>query len=151
MHKNTKHGHTENGKRTPEYQSWKGMKSRCYWKKHFAYKYYGGKGITVCDEWLNSFETFFKDMGGKPSKEYTLDRVDPKQSYSKDNCRWATRAEQSRNQERSIKVKICCQTKTLKEWSRIFSKPYSTLLKYVRAGKDPVELLTTSYYPHRAD
>lgn len=75
---------------------WVGMKQRCHNKNSAQYKYYGAKGIFVCDEW-HKFENFYRDMGEPPSKLHTIDRIDPKKGYSKDNVRWATRSQQSRN------------------------------------------------------
>lgn len=87
---------------TPEYNSWWGMKDRCYGKNRISYKNYGGKGITVCDRWLNSFQNFLDDMDERPSSKHSLDRIDNNKSYFPDNCRWATRSEQQANQGRRI-------------------------------------------------
>ena len=91
------HGGRKNGS---EYTTWQGMKSRCYNPNHTSYKNYGAKGVTVCDEWLeygNGFNNFVKDLGKKPSIDYTLDRIDGTKGYSKDNCRWETRSNQNKN------------------------------------------------------
>ena len=73
------------------------MKSRCYRKNHPRYDDWGGRGITVCDEWLNSYEQFAKDMGEKPTPYHTLDRIDNDLGYSPGNCKWSTPLEQSNN------------------------------------------------------
>jgi hypothetical protein len=73
------------------------MKARCFYQTNKAYKNYGGRGITVCSEWLSSFETFYSDMGERP-KGTSLDRIDNSKGYSKENCRWATIKQQQRNQ-----------------------------------------------------
>lgn len=88
---------------TAEYEAWKGMKRRCLNSKTVNYKNYGGRGITVCDEWINSFEIFFKDMGQKPTNLHSIDRIDNNGNYCKDNCKWSTRIEQNRN-KRSNKI-----------------------------------------------
>jgi hypothetical protein len=82
----------------PLYSTWSGMKSRCYNKTTPNYKDYGGRGITVCDRWKNSFLDFLSDMGEKPSSDHSLDRINNDGNYEPTNCRWATWSEQSTNQ-----------------------------------------------------
>lgn len=89
----TTHGMTG----TPEYATWRSMLSRCHNQNNSAYKDYGGRGITVCKEWLHSFEHFFRDTGQKPVG-LTLERIDNNLGYFKNNCKWATCVEQNRNQ-----------------------------------------------------
>lgn len=80
-----------------EYRTWTGMKDRCYNKNYNQYKDYGGRGITVCDRWINSYENFLSDMGKKPNENHTLDRINNDKGYCPSNCRWSTRSEQVRN------------------------------------------------------
>lgn len=96
---NTKHGMTK----TPEYSSWEHMKYRCYNPKDKRYKEYGGRGITVCERWFDSFENFLADMGQRPSMDHSLDRKNVNGNYEPNNCRWATRKEQRNNRRDSVK------------------------------------------------
>lgn len=84
----------------PYYKIWAGMKERCTNPNHHAFSHYGGRGITICDEWRLSFERFVADMGDRPSANHSIDRRDNDRGYSADNCRWATAAEQSRNRRK---------------------------------------------------
>jgi hypothetical protein len=80
-----------------EYRIWCAMKTRCHNPNFEKYEYYGGRGITVCDRWRDSFENFLTDMGPRPSAKHSIDRKDNDGHYEPDNCRWATPVEQARN------------------------------------------------------
>jgi len=81
------------------YRTWCTMRQRCSNPKHIKYKHYGGRGITVCDEWLTSFEQFLLDMGDRP-EGHTLSRKDNEGNYCKGNCEWQTYSEQNRNRRK---------------------------------------------------
>ena len=87
-------------KHSPTYNTWHGMKNRCDNPRQQAYKYYGGRGIKVCDRWFLSFENFLEDMGERP-KGTTLDRIDNDENYEPGNCRWITQKEQLKNRRKS--------------------------------------------------
>lgn len=90
--------------KSPEWTSWSHMKERCYSPSATSYENYGGRGIKVCDRWLDSFENFYADLGPKPSAAHSLDRKDGDGNYTPENCRWATKKQQSRNLRTNFKV-----------------------------------------------
>lgn len=95
---------THDGSGSIEYHSWTTMISRCTDPEWPQYEDYGGRGITVCPEWFD-FQNFIKDVGLRPSVDYTLDRKDNSRGYEPGNVRWATREEQARNRRSNVWVK----------------------------------------------
>ena len=89
--------------KTPEYVVWQGMKGRCHNPNHADYYNYGARGITVSDEWKNSFETFLLDMGKRPTPTSTIERIDGSVGYCKDNCCWIEKSLQSGNRRKPCK------------------------------------------------
>lgn len=87
------------------YTSWNQMKQRCYNSNHKNYDRYGGRGITVCDRWKNSFRAFVEDVGTRPSSKYSLDRIDNNGDYEPSNCRWADGITQRRNMS-TVKLNV---------------------------------------------
>jgi hypothetical protein len=92
----THHGLRRDGMEDPTYLSWAAMKQRCLNVNHPKYRSYGGRGITICERWL-TFENFLSDMGQKPDRSLTIERVDVNGGYELSNCKWATHKEQARN------------------------------------------------------
>lgn len=110
------------------------MRQRCQNPNDRTYKNYGGRGITVCDRWLESFENFYADMGPKPSPKHSIERKDNDGPYSPENCRWATRVEQGRNRRNNRRVTIGGETKCLSEWAVVAGVCYATMLSRTRRG-----------------
>lgn len=100
---------------TKEHSIWNNMKTRCYNSNRHTSERYIGRGITVCDEWRDSFETFLKDMGKCP-KGMTIDRINNDLGYSKKNCRWATLTEQARNRRDTRIIELNGEKKPLTAW-----------------------------------
>ena len=116
------HGMTD----SPEYNSWCAMRKRVNNVNHVAYHRYGGRGITVCSEWEDSFENFYADMGERP-KETSLDRIDNTKGYFKENCRWADRHTQASNTRGNIIVHFNGEDITVAEFARRNNIKESTL------------------------
>lgn len=127
------------------YRNWQGMKDRCYNKNSKRYDHYGGRGITVADRWLgvDGFDNFLSDMGDKPGKEYSIDRIDVNGPYSPENCRWATWEQQENNRRINKYYEFRGKKMTLPQWSRELGIPYSTLLYRKRKGMEPPRLFST--------
>lgn len=111
--KNNNYKHGERRLMTPEYAVWVSMKNRCANKNN---KYYGGKGISVCERWVLSFVDFLKDMGRRPSTKHTIERRDGNGDYAPRNCMWATKKEQANNRKSNRMITIDKKTKTLSQW-----------------------------------
>jgi hypothetical protein len=125
------HGHASSVKgRTKEYRVWAHIKDRCYNPKTKEFKNYGGRGIIVHKEWLDSYETFLRGVGPSPSPQHTLDRVDNDKGYEPGNVRWATKAEQSRNTRRTIKIDGKC----LKDYCAERELNYDAVQTRIRRG-----------------
>ena len=99
------HGNTRGRRFSPTYVVWTAIKMRCLRASSPTYKDYGARGITVCDRWRDSFEAFLADMGERPSRKHSIDRINNSKGYEPGNCRWATQAEQVRN-SRSCKLTV---------------------------------------------
>ncbi len=137
-----KHGFARTGTRTTEYIIWRGMIQRCYDKNAINFHTYGGQGITVCDEWRHDFPAFFRDMGSRPSKKHSIDRIDNKNGYFKDNCRWATSQEQSSNTRRNVFLTFNGETHTIWQWAAKIGLKPMTLHNRVRRGWSIEDCLT---------
>lgn len=121
------HGHS-NKNITKEYRAWKHIRKRCYSVNCKDYKDYGGRGIRVCERWLESFQNFLNDMGNAPSKDLSIDRIDNDGDYEPNNCRWATTIEQAGNKRKSIIYQDIC----LKEYCRQNNLNYGAIYQRIK-------------------
>lgn len=123
---------------TKTYFAWRSMRNRCESPSSHSYKWYGARGINVCERW-SSFEAFLEDMGEVPLG-MTLDREDNDKGYYKENCRWVTQAVQARNSRQNRTLTVNGQTKCISEWARHFGINLRTIFYRLRANW-PVEKL----------
>lgn len=125
-------------KRGPTYATWGSMKRRCNNPNASNYHLYGGRGIGYTDDW-EYYDNFLKDMGERPSSDYSLDRIDNSKGYSKDNCRWATRSEQASNKRSNRFIEYKGKDKTLSEWARQYGISVGTLFARLNVQKWSME------------
>lgn len=128
------HGDTIGGKVAPEYITWSAMIARCYNPKNSSYARYGALGITVCDQWRNSYKAFLGDMGRRPSPYHSIDRIDSKGNYEPSNCRWATDAEQVRNRSQILNLSIDGVTRCAADWAEIVGISRYTIYTRLQRG-----------------
>jgi hypothetical protein len=136
----TKHGLSGD---TPEYQAWAHMLRRCYTPTTKGFENYGGRGITVCDRWRFAFENFLNDMGYRPSRQYSLDRINNDGNYEPSNCRWATAKEQCNNTRRCRMLTFNNETLTIAQWSEKLGFNRGVLLFRIRRGWSVEKALLT--------
>lgn len=140
-HPNQTHGHKCNGKMTPEYNAWQAMKNRCLNPNVPAYKNYGGRGIKVCNRWIDSFVNFLSDVGPRP-KGMDLDRINNDGNYEPQNVRWASRKTNIRNTRANRLITINGITKCAAQWAEdIGAHDRHLLLHRIRRGWSGVDLL----------
>jgi len=139
---NIKHGQKMGGKTSPTYISWYHMIDRCTNHDCPAYSNYGGRGILVCEEWLQ-FANFLKDMGERPPN-YQIDRIDNTKGYYKENCRWTTPKQNSRNRRNNHTIEYNGTTKALIEWAEQIRVAADTIRSRINRGWSIEKTLTTS-------
>jgi len=131
----TKHGLAG----SPEYSAWLSLINRCTNPNHKSFAGYGGRGISVCDSWMNSVEAFLKDMGRRPSPQHSIDRKNNDGNYEPGNCRWAIQSEQNRNKRctrlnvdivRKIRA-LAKDSHRLCEIARMLNVPYTSVKNVV--------------------
>lgn len=132
---------THNMSDHPLFQVWSDMLKRCTNQKCAAYPNYGGRGITVCDRWLDSPANFIEDMGPRPDG-YSIDRIDVNGNYEPDNCEWASDEQQIRNRRITVYLTYEGETLTMAEWSEKTGIPYGRLQARRAAGLSDVDIIT---------
>ncbi len=138
------HGYSKKRNMSPTYLVWTDMKRRCQNRSHPAFKWYGARGITVCERWLD-FKNFVADMGDKPSG-LTIDRIKNEQGYNPSNCRWASRSDQSNNQTTNHLVTANGLTLNIAQWSRKTGIPRTRIRERLVHGWTDTEAVTITRY-----
>jgi hypothetical protein len=133
MKGNNKHGFAKKGAVHPMYAVWLAMKQRCTNPKHKNWADYGGRGITLCESWL-TFDGFYADMWEDYALGLTIERTDNDKGYTKENCRWATRAEQTRNNRRNVWVTFRGKTQVLQDWAKELGVSRQAFYYWVKKG-----------------
>ncbi len=142
------HGHARVGKVSPTHLVWQHMMSRCNYEKNIRWPNYGGRGIKICWRW-HIFRNFLADMGERPSREHSIDRIDNNGDYEPGNCRWATRKEQCRNRKSNRIIEFQGQRLTLAEWSeRTGIKSFTIAARIDNFGWSVEKALTQTVAPH---
>jgi hypothetical protein len=124
----------------PLYSVWSSIKTRCYNSKCKHYNRYGGRGIKVCEQWLD-FINFYNDMLIGYEKGLTIDRIDNNGNYEPSNCRWATTKEQQNNKRSSVFMEYNNEVKTLKQWADYYSIDYHSLWSRHKKGYTPHQVI----------
>lgn len=145
-----KHGHTFAGSQSLTYRAWVNMRNRCYSPNIPGFQNWGGRGITVCEQWLgeNGFQYFLEDMGEKPIG-LSLDRVDNDGNYEPGNCRWATRTEQSNNARSNKRYTYNGITDTQAGWAARLGKRQSAIFQRIKKGWPPEKVFSAHNYNYR--
>jgi len=129
---------THNQRHTKIYEVWKTLKQRCLNPNNKFYFRYGGRGITVCEDWKNNFTSFYEwSMKNGYKEGLSIDRIDNNGNYCPENCRWTDKLTQANNTRTNHYITFRNQTKTIAEWSRHFNLPYGNIQgKLIRNNYD---------------
>ena len=136
--------------RTPLYRAYHDMKDRCYKPQKSNFKYYGGKGIKVCQEWLESYYTFYEwAMSNGYRQGLQIDRIDNSKDYCPENCRWSTKIEQENNKTTNVRIEFRGESHTISEWARIKGLTKGCLRTRLVKGWSTEKALTTKAKPRK--
>jgi len=130
-----------------ERRVWLGMRARCHNPKNHAYERYGGRGIFVCDEWRFDFDKFYEDMGPKPPG-MDLDRIDNDKGYSKDNCRWISRVENSRNTRKTVFFDVNGVKMKIHQIAEMTGQKEGTIAYRIKSGLSAEQVLSDGKLPN---
>jgi len=147
VEKRTKHGHCPGHKMSREFNIWQHIKRRCNDQKRRDYKNYGGRGIKVCDRWLESFTNFLEDMGECPSG-MSIERIDVDGHYEPSNCKWATLDEQANNKTNTHYLELNGKKMSIAQWARELGVKNVTIQNRLRYGWTIERTLTTPARPY---
>lgn len=135
---NKKHGNSDSNL----YVRWSAMKQRCLYKKSNSAKNYSERGISICDEWIDNFDSFYQwSIKNGYHPDLSLDRIDNNKGYYPENCRWTTRSIQNKNQRKNIVVEIEGRSMILKDWCRFFDINYDSVRNKIYTGMTPKEAI----------
>ena len=138
---------THNLSNTKIYKTWQEMKKRCYNSKYKRYKDYGGRGIIICNEWLNDFKTFYDwSMNNGYKEDLTIDRINVNGNYEPSNCRWASIKIQSNNKRNNRIIEYKGELHTMSEWANIYNINYKLLHSRLKKGWDIEKALFTKKF-----
>lgn len=140
-----KHGESAD----PTHKAWRAMISRCDDPTTHNYANYGGRGISVCARWRESFENFISDMGRRPSSTHSIDRIENDGNYEPGNCRWATANQQARNRRSTHHVEAFGERLPLVAWAERAGMKYTTLKRRLDNGMNPEEAILKSVEPRK--
>jgi hypothetical protein len=132
----TKHGRSD----SPEFQAWHRAKRRCTDPRVSTYRHYGGRGIRMCERWLNDFAAFYEDMGPRPDG-HTLDRIDVNGNYEPGNCRWATWTQQTNNMRRNVILTVRGEKLTMSQAARKYGLKRDLVKSRLYRGWTPEQAL----------
>lgn len=140
---------THGKSKLPEYVIWKGMKTRCLNSKNKSFPRYGGRGITVCNEWLVSFPDFYKHLGPRPSPKHSLERIDNNAGYFPGNVKWSTVKEQSNNKCNNHRISLGGRTMTFAQWAMTTGINEQTLFARVTVLGWPIKKALSETVQHQ--
>lgn len=139
---------THNKSKTKEYFIFYGIKSRCYNPNNVDYPAYGGRGITICERWLESFENFLEDMGTRPTEKHQIDRIDVNGNYCKENCRWVTNFINCMNKRKTVTIYYLDIELPLIYWCDLLNLPVDTIRYRYKAGWNTWDIFNIPIQKH---